>query len=41
MELKEFIKKVLIDFDSAVIEAGQDTNHSILFSEGVKINPKK
>ena len=33
MELKEFIKKVLIDLDNAVVEAGQDANHNVSFSD--------
>lgn len=33
MELKDFIKKVLIDLDNAVIEASRESNHNISFSD--------
>ncbi len=31
MELKDFVKKVLIDLDTAVKEAGQETEHGVSF----------
>jgi hypothetical protein len=33
MELKEFVKKVIIDLDLAVKEAGQETEYSVSFSD--------
>lgn len=33
MELKDFIKKVLIDLDNAVIEASRESNNNITFSD--------
>ena len=33
MELKDFVKKVLIDLDTAVKEAGRETEHGVSFSD--------
>ena len=33
MELKDFVKKVLVDLDMAVKEAGQETEHGVSFSD--------
>jgi hypothetical protein len=35
MELKEFVKKVIIDLDSAISEANEETNREVRF-KGVK-----
>ena len=33
MELKVFVKKVLVDLDTAIKEAGQETEHGVSFSD--------
>ena len=33
MELKDFVRKVLVDLDTAVKEAGQETEHGVSFSD--------
>jgi len=33
MELKEFVKKVIIDLDLAIKEVGQETEHGVSFSD--------
>lgn len=33
MELKDFVKKVLVDLDSAVKEADKETDHGVSFSD--------